>query len=76
MARLVARIYKEVRKLARIESNPINNKRASEINRQFLKDEIQLANKYKIKMFSFSRHLKMQIKTTKIPRHPSQKDSH
>lgn len=45
------------------------------MNRQFLKDEIQMANKYKKKVFNFSRPLKMQIKTTKIPRHPSQKDS-
>lgn len=60
----MARIYKEARKLARIKNNPINNKWANEINRQFSKDEIQMANKYKIKMFGFSRHLQMQIKTT------------
>jgi hypothetical protein len=61
---LITRIYRELKKLNSPQINEPIKKRASEVNKAFLKEEIQMAKKH-MKKFSPSPAIKeMQIKTT------------
>jgi hypothetical protein len=61
---LIPRIYRELKKLNPQTINIQKNKWAYEVNREFLKEEVQMASKY-IKMYSTSLAIKeMQVKTT------------
>jgi hypothetical protein len=67
---LVTRIYRELKKL---NSHRINNsikKWAHEFNRQFSKEEVQIANKYMKKCSTSLTIKEMQIEPTLFSFHP------
>jgi hypothetical protein len=67
---LITRVYRELKKLNSPEINEPIKKWATELNRTFPKEEIQMAKKH-MKKYSPSLAIKeMQIKTTLIPPHP------
>jgi hypothetical protein len=62
---LITKIYREVKKLNSPKINEPIKKCATELNRTFLKEEIQMAKKKHIKKFLPSLRIQeMQIKTT------------
>jgi hypothetical protein len=64
--RLITRIFRELKKLNSPHINDLLKKRATELNRTFSKEEVQMAKKYK-KNCSPSLAIKeMQIKNTLI----------
>jgi hypothetical protein len=72
---LISRIYKELKKLnTRRINNPIN-KWTNELRKQFSKEEVQMANKYKKKCSAALSLKEVQIKST-LKFHLSQKGSH
>lgn len=58
---LISIIYKEFKNLNKNSSNP-SNMYASEINRLFIRDDIQMARKDMRKMFSLTSIGEMQVK--------------
>lgn len=68
------RIYKEPKKLNNVKKN--ERQKTNELNRQFSKEEMQMANKY-MKTSNIPRHKgKADQNYTEIPSHPSQNDHH
>jgi hypothetical protein len=61
---LVTRICRELKKLNFPKINEPIRKQATELNRTFFKEEIQMAKKAHEKMLTILGHKEMQIKTT------------
>jgi predicted transcriptional regulator len=68
---LITRIYRELKKLNSPKTNEPIKKWASELNRTFSKEEIQMAKKTHEKMLTVSSHKGNENQNhTKIPPHP------
>jgi transcription initiation factor TFIIIB Brf1 subunit/transcription initiation factor TFIIB len=68
---LIIRIYRELKKLNSPKINETIKKWASELDRTFSKEEIQMAKKHMKKMLTFSSHKgNANQNHTKIPPHP------
>jgi hypothetical protein len=67
---LITRIYRERRKLNSPKINEPIKKWATELNRTFSKEEIQVAKKYMKKGSPSLATKEMQIETSLIPLHP------
>jgi hypothetical protein len=68
---LITRIYRELKKLNFPKINEPIKKWATELNRTFLKEEIQMAKKHMKKMLTISSHKGNGNQNhTKIPPHP------
>jgi hypothetical protein len=68
---LMTRIYRELKKLNSPKINEPIKKWATELNRSFLKEEIQMAKKPMKKMLTISSHKgNSNQNLTKIPPHP------
>jgi hypothetical protein len=61
---LITRIYRELKKLTSQRVNNPLNKWANALNRQFSKEEVQVANKYRKKRSTSLTIKEMQAKTT------------
>jgi hypothetical protein len=61
---LITRIYRELKKLNSPKINESIKKWATELNRTFSKDKIQMARKTQEKMLTIPSHKEMQIETT------------
>jgi predicted transcriptional regulator len=61
---LITRIYRELKKLNSPQIIEPIKKLATELNRTFLKEEIQMVRKTHQKILTISSHKGMQIKTT------------
>jgi hypothetical protein len=67
---LITRIYRELKKLDSPKTNELIKKWATELNRTFSKEEIQMAKKHE-KMLTISSHKgNANQNHTKIPPHP------
>jgi hypothetical protein len=68
---LITRIYRELKKLNFPKINKLIKKWATELNRIFSKEEIQMAKKTREKMLTISSHKgNANQNHTKIPPHP------
>jgi hypothetical protein len=68
---LITRIYRELKKLNSLKINEPIKKWATELNRTFSKEEIQMAKKTHKKMLTISGHKgNANQNHTKIPHHP------
>jgi hypothetical protein len=68
---LIARIYRELKKLSSPQINELIKKWATELSRTFSKEEIQMAKKTHKKMLTISnRKGNANQNLTKIPPHP------
>jgi hypothetical protein len=68
---LITRIHRELKKLNSPKINEPIKKWATELNRTFSKEEIQVAKKHMKKMFTISAHKgNANQNLTKIPPHP------
>jgi hypothetical protein len=67
---LITRLYREFKKLNFPQINEPIKKWATELNKTFSKEEIQIAKKHMKKCSPSLAIKEMQIKTTKIPPHP------
>jgi hypothetical protein len=68
---LITRIYRELKKLNSPQINEPIEKWATDLNRTFLKEEIQMAKKTHEKMLTISSHKgNANQNPTKIPSHP------
>jgi hypothetical protein len=74
---LITKIYRDFKKLTsqRI-SSPLKNKWASELNRQFSKEEVQMANEHKEMLNILVHKGNANQNYTEIPPHPSQNGYH
>jgi hypothetical protein len=60
----ITRIYRELKKLNSSKINEPKKKWATELNRIFSKEEVQMVKKHMKKMLTILGHKEMQIKTT------------
>jgi hypothetical protein len=68
---LITRIYRELKKLNSSQINEQIKKWATELNRTFSKEEVQMARKYMKKMLTIPGHKgNANQNYTKIPPHP------
>jgi hypothetical protein len=61
---LISRIYRELKKLSPQRINTLKQKWAHELNREFSKEEVQIASKYMKKCSNSLFRKGMEIKTT------------